>query len=426
MTDILAIVLQGAGLFYLLAAFAGLRSVAMDRFLSQAIDALAPRPEAEQKADRLRNGFLAVSLLAFGIAGAALLARLEVALPLLAAVLGLQIVYLGILAPRLVDPAGPPDPGSRSKSWLLTAILGALAILAFAAWRIGALFPFAQAPIGTSVFAAACLALAAFAIHLARSGTRRSPSPPDAEPDLFEPDDDNVHDDTDPGVSHGDPETIRLVVTPSWGHGSVLDAANGLPISHRLRLALLTEEERMLLADWNCLFIDVADPSDPRRARLEEGDALAKLDALGRPIAESIAARLGPDRVAFEPAPRPVPPRIAVSAIKVMADYGCHALWFHEDPDRVGCFSAGEFGLSWALTCSLGGWAVGFDERLDPDDPGGGSRWSAAEEAEHLAEGHDIARRLAAELAETDRGHVAVFYHPTGGTLERVAVQPTA
>lgn len=414
MDDLLRLVLRLVGAFYLLAAILGLRAVAMDRLLTNAIAGITLGKAS--RGDLLRNRFLTVSSLSIGIAALALLALLDLALPLLLAALGLQLVYLCYLGPRLVDPDEAPEPGSRRKSVIATGVIAAVAFLGFAAWWRGLLYGLAEAPISAALAGAGLVALGGYAVRLSRDARLDRPSAANDDDGLRPAD----WPTDEPEIDSEELESTRIVLTPGWGRLGALDAQTGAELPYRIYDTLLMQHERDLLGGWNGLFIEVADPADPRRVAMCDPDGLRRLEEFGRPIFEMVAMRLGEGRVAFEPVPRPQLPTIEVAAVKVMADYGSHPLWFH-DEERVGCFSPGEFGLSWSLELDLGTWAMAFDDSLDPDDPGGPARWSVAEAAAHVASGRGLARRLAAELTATGRGHVRVLYHPAGGGIEPVA-----
>lgn len=85
--------------------------------------------------------------------------------------------------------------------------------------------------------------------------------------------------------------------------------------------------------------------------------------------------------------------------IKVMADYGCHALWWDGDPaGRVGNLDPAALGLSPARVAALADWAAAFDATLDEADPAASAFPSAAAAAAFEAEGERLARCVAEEL----------------------------
>jgi hypothetical protein len=420
MDDLLRVVLVVFGLFYLAASAFAFRAVAMDSLLTNAIAALAARKPEADAAERFRHRWIIVSALLIGAGALSLVTLLASAPWLLAAATTASLVYICILAPRFVDPTDPAAAGGRAKSFLQTALIGTVSLLAFAADRQGVFAMPGDAPIRAVLAVSGFAMLCAYTVWILRKADLKRSRAGDDGLDVPSFDEPLVYRDTDPDAL----AALRIVLNPSWGRGCALDAETGEPLSWDVYRALLTETERDLLEDWIGLFVTVADPADPRRAALLAPDGVAQLDARGRPIFETVAARLGQDRVAFEPAPRPEPPRIAVEAVKVMADYECDALWF-DGEDRVGCFSSADFGLSWRLACALSGWSVAFDEKLtEAGEPSSEGVWSEADAAAHAAEGRDLAHQLAAELVATGRAHVRVVYHPVGGAPETIAGGP--
>ena len=130
------------GAFYALAAGLGLRRIAMDLLLTQALSALAAADPRETAAERRRAWFLATQLLLVGVAGIALMALLDVALPLFAISAALYAVYLLVLAPRFFDPLDPLDPPEehgRAQRWrAFWVYLAATALIACACSLTGA------------------------------------------------------------------------------------------------------------------------------------------------------------------------------------------------------------------------------------------------------------------------------------------------
>lgn len=421
MTEAIAVGLRLAGIFYILASLFGLRAVAMDALMTHALRQLTPGGR-ETRAETWQRRYLLASALGIGCAAIALTAGLAVAAILFGLNWLLQLGYL-LAAPRLVAPADPPEPAARARSWRAFAVYGALTALVAAAARTGILRPAAEEPWVAAAAGGAALALVAYAAWLLRP--MRAPDGR-AEP---EPGDPGASGDApmDAGPSVQDlaceAGTLRVVLTPSWGAGGLVEATTGEPIESDVAERLLSEEARMLVADWLCLFRDVADASDPRRCRLRAADGLARLEALGRPIHDLLAAEIGAERVRFEPTPRPVLPAETVEGLDVMAEYRCHPIWLNE-PDRYGCVEPERLGLSWGLARDFDGWASAYDDSYDPDDPGGPSPWSAEERAAHDLEGRRLAIRLARELAETGRGHVTVSIRLDGTSAPVSAAEP--
>lgn len=407
---LLAALLRCVGAFYLVAALLGLRAVAMDAFLSKALDALAPEEPQVRAADRLRWRYLVASTILTGLGAVALVALLTPAFPLFLLTSAFQVGYLALVAPRAVDPSDPPEPAERRRSWKAAAVYAAAtAFVGAAAWA-GLLRPVVS-DLASALAGAGALALLGYAAWLLKPGTRlpgMRPEPESGSRDV------GRSADTFDTAAEPDLERLSIVLTPSWGDGGVLDVATGRALPYETVEQLLRPPERDLIQDWLCLFREVADPTDPRRCRLRAEGGLARLEALGKPIHEELAARLGPDRVGFEPQPRPKNAVAQFGAVKLMAEHGCHPLW-HADGRAFGCFAPEDAGLSWSLARSLDEWSMAHDEANDPADPGGASKWSADERRAHAEEGFELAERLRHELRATGRGHVRVSYQPEAG-----------
>lgn len=98
--------------------------------------------------------------------------------------------------------------------------------------------------------------------------------------------------------------------------------------------------------------------------------------------------------------------------IKVMADYGTHALWALDD-DVYGDINPEVLDLSPELTRDLIAWAEAFSDSLDLDDPSE-SRWTEAECAAHAA----MARPLAIRLAREKPDRAIFVIDPDEGIVE--------
>ena len=394
------------GVFYALGAGLGLRRIAMDLLLTQALSALAAADPRETAAERRRAWFLATQLLLVGVAGIALMALLDVALPLFAISAALYAVYLLVLAPRFFDRFDPPDVPGRSQTWrAFWTYLVATALVAAAGW--GELLRPWQEQAWPVLAVAGLLAAAMVAYGLQLM--RRMQSVPGL------PRIDSTVNDRNAGLADPQEEfqarlrSSPLVLSPSWDHGGLFDASTRQPVSGLLPSDMLTEADERLIESWLGVFRDVGDPSDPQRCRFTAPDGAARMEQAGRPIFEQLAARLVPGQLRFEPVPWPRLSHYDVSAVKIMADAGNDPLWgtrgvFNENID------AHFFGISWNLARDLHVWMMDFDDAVDWGDPSCKPRWSAAEAAAHEAEGRALAERLAGELAATGRGHVRVSF----------------
>ena len=153
---------------------------------------------------------------------------------------------------------------------------------------------------------------------------------------------------------------------------------------------------------------DHADASDPQRHALLHPDSLPLIEAAGQALAETFRGLLGAERVSFSAQALPCPPKMQVSALRLMCDYQCNALWFDGDDEGAGDIATEQLGLSWALSRDLDAWALSFDDSLDITDPGGRRLWSKQQDEEHEREGQALLVRLRNELDATERASVRI------------------
>ncbi|MET8257811.1 hypothetical protein [Micromonospora sp. NPDC005205] len=81
-----------------------------------------------------------------------------------------------------------------------------------------------------------------------------------------------------------------------------------------------------------------------------------------------------------------------------MADYESYPTWL-TGPDGVDNIDPAELPIPDILASSLLRWAQTYDDTLDHTDPASSGFPTAAQEADFYAEGHELARRLAAALS---------------------------
>lgn len=88
----------------------------------------------------------------------------------------------------------------------------------------------------------------------------------------------------------------------------------------------------------------------------------------------------------------------SASTVRVMADYECYPTWLtgFAGVDNV---DPAELQISDGLAASLLHWAQTYDDTLDRDDPASSGFPDAGQKADFYAAGHELARRLAAELS---------------------------
>lgn len=381
------IVIRFVGAFYVLAGLFAARQMMMESLLDNALAGLTLKPVPE--ADRRRGRWM-LGIAASVFAGGVLLLVLSVlALPAFLAGSVAQGVYLGYVAPRLIDPEEPPDPAGRRgtrNAFLIylaaTAFVGSVASAGHLLWPGEDPWPAAIAVIAIAAFAA---------YHMAKMreplGGRYSPS---ANPLL-------------PEAPEVLPDRVRLMVRPFVV--PFADDDTGRVVPQSLAVSTFGQELVADILDWEEAYLATIPPRK-RTGGFADREAAARHEAEGRVLAERMAVVIGPDRVTYATVGTPflaAPERTYTSPrrIKVMADYGCHPLW-SMDEAYSGNLDPEVLGLSPALVADLRAWAERFDDALDWDNPG-----AVCEEdgfvARHEAEGRALAKRLSGELAGQGR-----------------------
>lgn len=92
-----------------------------------------------------------------------------------------------------------------------------------------------------------------------------------------------------------------------------------------------------------------------------------------------------------------------MTAVKVMADYGCWPLWWDEGSTEVGNVDPEDFGLSSGLLADLQVWSNEFDATLNSSDPARSGFPSAAGLSSFNRIGEALSIRVAEELGEEIR-----------------------
>lgn len=164
--------LQLIGLFYVVSGVLVVRSLAAGATMDAAWTAItgtAPHP-----AERAREIWLAAGSVLVGVGGLALVLLLDLAAVLFVLCALQQLVYLGIVAPRYLDPHDEPDPAGRAQSWNAAIIyLVPTALVVTAAWN-GVLRPWQDVP--PWLLGAAAAAVAAGIVWTVRALAVRMPA----------------------------------------------------------------------------------------------------------------------------------------------------------------------------------------------------------------------------------------------------------
>jgi hypothetical protein len=400
---VIDIVLRAIGAFYIFASLFGLRQAATQYLMMQALSAIGSPDPRETKAERERGWCLVANLLLVGCGGIALVLRLDLAAGIFVASAAFYALYLFVLAPRLFDPFDPPEEPGRSQTWNAFWIYLAATALVLAAWWTEQLIPIAEAHPAILAFAAA------LGIALVIHGTGLMMKMRLKTDDRSGRDDHQDDGDTEIATDIARIRQTPLVMRPSWNRGAFFDARTDEPVDMPIYDDFRVEDD-VAVAAWLTLFAETADPADPCRCAMRTLDGLQRMADDGRPVFERLVARMGPERIRFDPQPNPVVTRHTdVTRIKLMADYPNHPIWI-TDADRYEPVDPDDFGLSWQLARDIGAWEMEAAASDDPGEPNSqpAPARSDADDDAHEEQGRRLAVRLARELAATGRGEILV------------------
>lgn len=137
MPDFSSIALTVVGAFYTFAGFVATRAGLSARFIDIAIAAIAL--EKPKPAETARALWMVLAGLVILAGGVALLLRTDLAALLFAVSALAQSIYLHIVAPRLLDPADPPDASGRrqtTNAFVLYLLATSFVLWAYAAGKL--------------------------------------------------------------------------------------------------------------------------------------------------------------------------------------------------------------------------------------------------------------------------------------------------
>lgn len=377
--------LRLAGAFYVFAGYAGLRAAVMGSFLDRALAAISAKPVP--RAERQRQYWLTFAPLGIGLGGLALLLLWQGAVALFVLNALVQAVYLGIVAPRFLDPEDPPDAQGRRSTWIAFLLyLGVTAAVVLADQRGSLLVLEAIDPI---LLAGSVVAfILAYGLVLRQLVDRPGRGAADEPTEDFMP----------------RPPPARLRLTPTWGGTGLIETETGFPWETWEQADHLPEELTARLVAWAGLFQSLADPHDPHRFTLLAPASQDRITEAGEALLPDLRAALPDSTIDFEPVAQPVPAAIEVSGGVVLTP-GVHN-WslrsLPEDGDEL--VSPQEFGLSWQLQLDLEAWGSEYNTDYELDPP----PWTGERLAAYFSHAEALAARLRQELAATGRGHLKV------------------
>ncbi|MBT9290034.1 hypothetical protein [Prosthecodimorpha staleyi] len=278
------------GVFYLAAAFYVGRTLITGRSLTAMLEALAQGPAT--RATRWRDHWLAAGTIPVGLGGMMLAVLSWLALPLFLIGLAQQVLYLGLVAPRWLDPHDEPVAAERAatrNAAVVYSVATALVAMAAADGRLLPLGAFDPALVAAIMTLAAVL-VAGFAFLYLRAGrlTDYGGGGDDGDDDAI----DRADEQALPARAYAPPAPdmppsysvmADFGCHPVWSirpadYGSV-DPAD-LDISRQLEADL---------ARWADEFEQSLDPENPAEPRWTT-EAHAEHEARGRDLAERLAA----------------------------------------------------------------------------------------------------------------------------------------
>jgi hypothetical protein len=224
----------------------------------------------------------------------------------------------------------------------------------------------------------------------------------------------------------------KIIVQLIEGEGFFFNAHSGQALVDPFILLGLPFSVEQLFESWMDQWVELRDPTDPYRNRLNGTDAQKQsVNATGQKAyialqtylaTEAMAGNfntiLRPECFTLAPFNEPQLPKVEPARIKLMLEFLSYPLWhdfsgesqLNGDTDlvQVGCFSADECGLSWQLSRDIEQWAEDFNDSWDYSDPAKGSSWD--EEATNKANQRGLAfvEKIKSELMATKRGHIPV------------------
>ncbi|WP_133251451.1 hypothetical protein [Zavarzinia aquatilis] len=377
------------GAFYVFAGLVALRAAVFGGFLDRALATLSAKPVP--RAERLRRHWLTAAPIPIALGGAALLLLWQGALVFfIVNALG-QALYLGLVAPRWLDPDDPPEPAGRRSTWWAFAVYLAATLAVLSAAQTGVLLPLDAIPpaaLGGIGFGL----VVAFGFLLRPLLARPSPALEPAE---------------------ATPPPAHLILTPGWRGTGLVDAADGRPWEYWAMTDHVPDELQDRLRAWCQLFADHADPDDPWRAALRDPAAQEAITAMGAELLADLAPGLPGIAIDFVPVARPVASRWPDASRVTLRPRSLS--WPLQipapeegDEQREREFDPADFGLSHSLAEDLMAWNIAYEEAIPDLETGSEPVWSDEARAAFNAEGQALATRLRRELDATGQDRVAV------------------
>ena len=416
----LDIALRLASAFYLFASIAGFRRLAMDSMLDQAIAAIGgAQDKREALAQERRSKAQFILLLAGGLAAILTLLMISWGAFALVGVTILNLLFLGLIAPKFLDPFDPPAPESRRMSWIANVVYALFALLAVLHWRNGNM----SDPAGTHmvILAAAGLAIASLIVYAARTKRQsllKSNDAPELHDDpIIETEEERREREAERDLECRKYDGEKFIFNPALYGSPLVVARTGERLRNWPPVRELEDSQLSLLGDLNWRLRDALDEDDPSRTRFKSSKAHETFAESARSAFENIRQSLGPDRLVYDPEIRPQrvedeqTGQFSSIAIQARLHSGC----LFADGDLTRNLHPEYINISLRLSDDLMNWGHEFDSWCYRDcdnneDFYGPPHWDEAQRDDFIQRGKALAQRLRQEMAMTGRSAVRVDF----------------
>jgi hypothetical protein len=408
------IALRMIAAFYAFVMFLGVRKLAMDRLLDNAIAAITLKKDKSPQArgDRLRWQMMMLIFVLGAPACILVAGMISAGIPLLIAVNILSLANMGVVMPKFVDPYEPPHPIVRRNSWIATLVFLLFSLWVLLHWRNGNMTGIADTHL--VVLAAVIAAIAAFAFHTVTT-LRKTRFGGLGGSNAWSADGDETRDEERRAAEEAEREAyrgVKLVLRPALGESPLFRADTGEALPYDLPIEELTYEMKEDLRRWQTDLQGMLDHHDPRRARFRDAQSQAEITERGEQLHKTLIEILGAERIGFDPSLRPSAPQFAPSHIVIQARV---REWPTADPERPeDPIYPADLGISLQLENEFLDWSYEYDEAALAAASGeflsGKPNWSREQWEAFETRGKALAERLRVECAATGRSDIVVSY----------------
>lgn len=400
--------------FYAFVMFLGVRKLAMDRLLDNAIVAITLKKDksARARGDRLRWQMMMLIFVLGAPACILVAGMISAGIPLLIAVNILSLANIGFIMPKFVDPYDPPDPGARRNSWIATLAFLLFSLWAILHWRNGNMTGIGETHPVT--LAAAIAAIAAFGFHTVTT-LRKTRLSGVGGSNTWSGDIDETYEQEKRLTEEAQLEAyrgVKLVLRPALGESPLFRADTGEVLPYDLPVEELTYEIKEDLRRWQTDLQRMLDPLDPQRARFRDAKSQREITERGEQLYKTLLEMLGAGRISFDPVMRLSAPQFAPSHIVIQARLREWPTADAERPDDP--IYPGELGISLQLENDFLDWSYEYDEAAlaaaSDEFLSGKPNWTRAQWEGFETREKALAERPQRECAATGRDNLMVSY----------------